>query len=50
MRKVASTASRRVLEELMSRYGQAVYRLCCVALGDRVLAEDVHQQIFLDAT
>lgn len=45
---ISHGAGRRALEQLTIRYGAAVYRLCCVALRDRVLAEDVHQHIFLE--
>jgi RNA polymerase sigma-70 factor (ECF subfamily) len=41
----ASGAVRR----LMQRYGTAVYRYCRAALHDATLADDVHQQVFLEA-
>jgi RNA polymerase sigma-70 factor (ECF subfamily) len=34
---------------LMDRHGTAVFRYCRVQLHDPMLAEDVHQQIFLEA-
>lgn len=34
---------------LMKRYGEDVYRLCLRALNDKALAEDVRQQVFLEA-
>jgi RNA polymerase sigma-70 factor, ECF subfamily len=37
------------VELLMKRHGTAVYRYCSVALGDITLAEDVLQQIFIEA-
>lgn len=37
------------LQRLMERHGGAVYRYCRVALGDEALADDVHQQVFLEA-
>lgn len=37
------------LERLMQRHGAAVYRYCRVALHDAVLADDVHQQVFIAA-
>jgi len=36
-------------ERLMQRYGTAVYRYCRAALRDATLADDVHQQVFLEA-
>jgi RNA polymerase sigma-70 factor (ECF subfamily) len=35
------------LQRLMQRHGHAVYRYCRTALGDAALADDVHQQIFI---
>jgi len=35
------------LTTLMGRYGVAVYRYCREELHDRTLADDVHQQIFI---
>lgn len=35
------------LRELMRRYGTAVYRYCREALRDAALADDVHQQVFI---
>jgi RNA polymerase sigma factor (sigma-70 family) len=37
------------LRSLMQRYGASVYRYCRGVLHDPVLAEDVHQQIFIEA-
>jgi RNA polymerase sigma-70 factor, ECF subfamily len=37
------------LRTLMRRHGTAVYRYCREALRDRTLADDVHQQIFIQA-
>jgi RNA polymerase sigma factor (sigma-70 family) len=37
------------LQLLMQRHGAAVYRYCRVALDDEALADDVHQQVFLEA-
>jgi RNA polymerase sigma-70 factor (ECF subfamily) len=37
------------LRVLMHRHGAAVYRFCREALHDPALADDVHQQIFIDA-
>jgi RNA polymerase sigma-70 factor (ECF subfamily) len=34
---------------LMFRHGDAIYRYCRDALGDPVLAEDVRQQVFIEA-
>jgi RNA polymerase sigma-70 factor (ECF subfamily) len=36
------------LRRVMQRHGACVYRYCCQALRDAALAEDVHQQVFLD--
>jgi RNA polymerase sigma-70 factor (ECF subfamily) len=33
----------------MQRHGDTVYRYCCQALGDAELAEDVRQQVFIQA-
>lgn len=40
---------RRALTLLMRRYGDAVYRYCCEQIRDDALAEDVHQQVFVEA-
>jgi len=40
---------RGALRLMMERYGQAVYRFCCRMLRDTTLADDVHQQVFLEA-
>jgi RNA polymerase sigma-70 factor (ECF subfamily) len=37
------------LHRLMQRHSGTVYRYCCQALGDPELAEDVRQQIFIEA-
>src|SRR5215467_10063773 len=37
------------LTQLMRRHGTAVYRYCREELHDRTLADDVHQQIFIQA-
>jgi RNA polymerase sigma-70 factor (ECF subfamily) len=37
------------VHHLMQRHGPAVYRYCRVALRDAALAEDVHQQVFVEA-
>lgn len=37
------------LTRLMQRHGTAVYRYCREELDDRTLADDVHQQIFIQA-
>jgi RNA polymerase sigma-70 factor (ECF subfamily) len=36
-------------QRLMERYGAAVYRYCRVELRDPVVADDVHQQVFIGA-
>ena len=33
---------------LMQRYGAAIYRYCRVELHDPVIADDVHQQVFIE--
>lgn len=40
---------RGALDRLMRRHGTTVFRYCREALRDPVLAEDVHQQIFIEA-
>jgi RNA polymerase sigma-70 factor, ECF subfamily len=40
---------RAALQRLMQRHGRTVYRYCRIALGDAVLADDVHQQVFIAA-
>jgi RNA polymerase sigma factor (sigma-70 family) len=40
---------RRALTLLMRRYGDAVYRYCCDLIRDEAVAEDVHQQVFVEA-
>jgi RNA polymerase sigma-70 factor (ECF subfamily) len=37
------------LHHLMQRHGAAVYRYCRGALHDATLADDVHQQVFIEA-
>lgn len=37
------------LRALMRQHGNAVYKYCRSALADSVLAEDVHQQVFIQA-
>ena len=37
------------LRWLMQRHGAAVYRYCCEALRDTTLADDVQQQVFIEA-
>lgn len=37
------------LRLLMQRHGTSVYRYCRVALRDATLADDVHQQVFIQA-
>ncbi len=37
------------LRRLMQRHGDAVFRYCREALRDAALAEDVHQQVFIEA-
>src|SRR5215468_4994374 len=41
--------ARTALQRLMQRHGHAVYRYCRIALDDAVLAEDIHQQVFIEA-
>ncbi|HEX3477792.1 MAG TPA: sigma-70 family RNA polymerase sigma factor [Kofleriaceae bacterium] len=41
--------TRGALHRLMVRHGRAVYRYCRISLGDAVLADDVHQQVFIEA-
>jgi RNA polymerase sigma-70 factor (ECF subfamily) len=40
---------RGALRRLMDRHGAAVYRYCREALRDAALADDVHQQVFIEA-
>jgi len=40
---------RGALRQLMQRHGAAVYRYCRATLRDEALAEDVHQQVFIEA-
>ena len=39
----------RAIDCLMRRHGDAVYRYCREALRDVVLADDIHQQVFIEA-
>ena len=47
--RIAAGDTRGALRRLMDRHGDAVYRYCGTALRDRWLAEDVHQQVFIEA-
>jgi len=40
---------RRALTVLMRRYGDAVYRFCRELIRDEAIADDVHQQVFVEA-
>jgi RNA polymerase sigma-70 factor (ECF subfamily) len=40
---------RRALTLIMRRYGDAVFRYCCELVRDEAVAEDVHQQVFVEA-
>jgi len=42
-------ATKAALDELMRRHGRAVYKYCRDALCDSVLADDIHQQVFVEA-
>jgi RNA polymerase sigma-70 factor (ECF subfamily) len=46
---IAARAHERALRLLMQRHGAAVYRFCREALRDPALADDVHQQVFIEA-
>jgi RNA polymerase sigma-70 factor (ECF subfamily) len=46
---IARGAVAAALHALMERHGVGVYRYCRSALRDQALADDVHQQVFLDA-
>jgi RNA polymerase sigma-70 factor (ECF subfamily) len=37
------------IQRAMRRHGGAVYRYCRVALDDAALADDIHQQVFIEA-
>src|SRR5262249_54720668 len=37
------------ISQLMQRYGATVHRYCQTALGDPSLAEDIQQQVFIEA-
>ena len=45
---VASGAIKDALRHLMHRHGAAIYRYCRGALHDTALADDVHQQVFIE--
>jgi RNA polymerase sigma factor (sigma-70 family) len=46
---VAAGDRRGALAALMRVYGGETYRFCLSMLGDRALADDVHQTVFVDA-
>jgi RNA polymerase sigma-70 factor (ECF subfamily) len=46
---IADGAHDRALRLLMQRHGAAIYRFCREALRDAALADDVHQQVFVEA-
>lgn len=46
---VAAGELKSALERLMARHGHAVYRYCRQELRDDALAEDIQQQVFLEA-
>lgn len=46
---IAAGDTRGALRRLMLRHGDTVYRYCSQALGDPELAEDVRQQVFIEA-
>jgi RNA polymerase sigma factor (sigma-70 family) len=46
---VASGDTRRAMEALMARHGSSIYRYCRESLRDASLADDVMQQVFLQA-
>jgi RNA polymerase sigma-70 factor (ECF subfamily) len=49
-RAVDGAAERRtLLAALMREHGNEIYRFCFSMLGDRALADDVHQSVFVDA-
>ncbi len=41
--------TRAALRIVMDRHGDAIYRYCCAALRDAALAEDVQQQVLIEA-
>lgn len=49
VRQIESGEHTAALTALMKRHGVAVYRYCREELHDRTLADDVHQQIFIQA-
>jgi RNA polymerase sigma-70 factor (ECF subfamily) len=40
---------RPALERLMQRHGAAVFRYCLLEVNDAALADDIHQQVFIEA-
>lgn len=46
---ITSGDHKAALQRLMLRHGTAVYRYCREALRDATLADDVHQQVFIQA-
>lgn len=46
---VAAGDTAGALQRLMQRHGAAIYHYCRRALGDPVLADDVRQQVFMEA-
>jgi RNA polymerase sigma-70 factor (ECF subfamily) len=49
LRLIRSGDVTEALRRLMQRYGASVYRYCRMALCDATLADDVHQQVFVEA-
>lgn len=45
----AEAERRKLLGALMREHGDEIYRFCHSMLGDRALADDVHQSVFVDA-
>jgi RNA polymerase sigma-70 factor, ECF subfamily len=46
---IASRELERALQLVMQRHGEAMYRYCCTALESETLADDVLQQVFIQA-
>lgn len=46
---ISSGQLERALRLLMQRHGEAMFRYCCTALGSETLADDVLQQVFIEA-
>jgi RNA polymerase sigma factor (sigma-70 family) len=46
---VALGQLRPAFERLMQRHGAAVYRYCLLEINDAALADDIHQQVFIEA-